>query len=46
MAILTQAILAILVKMAKIDIMGWPDMATNMVNIGFDANSRRNVDHQ
>ena len=36
------SILAILTNMAK---MAWGNMATNMVQIGFDANSNTNVDH-
>ena len=30
-AILCQAIMAKMIKMAKIDVFGWPDVATNMV---------------
>ena len=42
--ILYRAIMAKLVKMAKMTIMDRPNMAKNMANVGFHALSRTNVD--
>ena len=46
LAISYRAIMAKLVKMAKMTIMDWPNMAKNMANVSFHALSRTNVDHQ
>ena len=45
LAILRQAIMAKLVKMAKTAALEWHNMATNMVNLDVYAKIRKNVDH-
>ena len=43
-AILSQAIIAKMVKMAIMAVMEWHNMATNMAVIGVDGKSRINAD--
>ena len=44
MAILCQAIMANISKIAVMAILVWVEMATNMVNMGVSAKNRQNVD--
>ena len=45
MAISSLAIMAIKAKMAKMAIMAWPNVVTDMVINGVYAKNRKNVDH-